>query len=189
MGEVVLVRHGQTEWSRDGKHTSRTDVALTAEGRRQAEALGEALRERSFVAVWTSPRARAMESCRLAGLGDVAAVRDELREWEYGSYEGRTTAEIQDERPGWTLWGVGVPDGETAEEVGARADRVVAELRQLDGDAAVFSHGHFLRVLTARWLGLDPRDGRLFALDTGTIGVLGYEREIAVVRLWNEPPR
>jgi probable phosphoglycerate mutase len=189
MGEVVLVRHGQTEWSRDGKHTSRTDVELTAEGRRQAAALGEALRERSFVAVLTSPRARAVETCRLAGLGEVAVVRTELGEWEYGSYEGRTTAEIRAERPGWTLWRDGVPDGETAEEVGARADRVVAELRQLDGDAAVFSHGHFLRVVTARWLGLDPGDGRLFALDTGTIGVLGYEREIAVVRLWNETPR
>jgi broad specificity phosphatase PhoE len=187
--EVVLVRHGETEWSRDRKHTSRTDVPLTAEGRRQAEALGDALRGRRFAAVWTSPRVRATETCRLAGFGEGAVVRDELREWDYGAYEGRTTVEIRDERPGWTLWRDGVPDGETAEDVGARADRVVAELRQLAEDALVFSHGHFLRVLTARWLGLDPRDGCLFALDTGTIGVLGYERETAVVRLWNETPR
>jgi broad specificity phosphatase PhoE len=189
MGEVVLVRHGETEWSRDRKHTSRTDVPLTAVGRLQAEALGEALRERRFAAVWTSPRSRAMETCRLAGFGEIAVVRDELREWDYGAYEGRTTAEIRVEHAGWTLWAAGVPDGETAEEVGARADRVVAELRQPDGDAAVFSHGHFLRALTARWLGLDPRDGRLFALDTGTLGVLGYERDTAVIRLWNETPR
>jgi broad specificity phosphatase PhoE len=187
--EVVLVRHGETEWSRDRKHTSRTDIALTAEGRRQAEVLGDALRGRRFAAVWTSSRVRATETCRLAGFGEVAVVRDELREWDYGAYEGRTTVEIRDERPGWTLWRDGVPGGETAEEVGARADRFVGELRQLDGDAAVFSHGHFLRVLTARWLGLDPGDGRLFALDTGTIGVLGYEREIAVLRLWNQTPR
>jgi probable phosphoglycerate mutase len=189
VGEVVLVRHGETEWSRDRKHTSRTDVALTANGRLQAEALGQALRGRRFAAVWTSPRSRATETCRLAGLGEIAVLRDELREWDYGAYEGRTTAEIRMERPGWTLWRDGPPDGETVEEVAARADRVVAELRQLDEDAAVFSHGHFLRVLTARWLGLDPRDGRLFALDTGTIGLLGYERETAVVRLWNETPR
>jgi probable phosphoglycerate mutase len=189
VGEVVLVRHGETEWSRDRKHTSRTDVPLTAVGRLQAEVLGEALRERRFAAVWTSPRSRAAETCRLAGLGEIAVVRDELREWDYGAYEGRTTSEIRVERPGWTLWQDGVPDGETVGDVGARADRVVAELRRLDGDAAVFSHGHFLRVLTACWLGLDPRDGRLFALDTGTIGVLGYERETAVVRLWNETPR
>jgi broad specificity phosphatase PhoE len=183
------VRHGETEWSRDGKHTSRTDVPLTAEGRRQAEALGEALRGRSFVAVWTSPRARAGETCRLAGLGDVAGVRAELQEWDYGSYEGRTTAEIRDERPGWSLWRDGAPDGETPEEVGARADRVVAELRKLDGDVAVFSHGHFLRVLAARWVVLEPNDGRLLALDTGTISILGYERETAVVRLWNQSPQ
>ena len=189
MGEIVLVRHGETEWSRDRKHTSLTDVPLTADGRLQAEALGEALRGRRFAAVWTSPRSRAAETCRLAGLGEVAVVRDELREWDYGAYEGRTTAEIRLEHPGWTLWRDGPPDGETAGEVGARADRVVAELRQLDGDVAVFSHGHFLRVLTARWLGLDPRDGRLFALETGTICVLGYERETAVIRLWNETPR
>jgi broad specificity phosphatase PhoE len=187
--EVVLVRHGETEWSRDGKHTGRTDVPLTDNGRSQAKALGDVLRGWSFAAVWTSPRARATESCRLAGLGDVAVVRDELQEWDYGSYEGRTTVEVREERPGWTLWRDGVPDGETAEEVGARADRVVTELRQLDGAAAVFSHGHFLRVLTARWLGLDPREGRLFALDTGTIGVLGYERETAIVRLWNQTPQ
>jgi broad specificity phosphatase PhoE len=189
VNEVVLVRHGETEWSRDRKHTSRTDVPLTEDGRRDAEPLGDALRGRSFAAVWTSPRARAVQTCRLAGLGDLALVREDLQEWDYGAYEGRTTEEIRQERPGWTLWSGGVPDGETAEEVGARADRVIAELRSLEGDAAVFSHGHFLRVLAARWLGLDPRGGRLLALDTGTVSVLGYERDTAVLRLWNERPR
>jgi broad specificity phosphatase PhoE len=183
--EVVLVRHGETEWSRDGKHTGRTDVPLTDEGRRQAAALGGYLGSRRFALVLTSPLARAKETCRLAGLEDVAQERTDLVEWDYGAYEGRTTAEIREERPGWTLWGDGVPGGETAQEVGVRADRLIVELRGADGDAAVFAHGHFLRVLAARWLGLEPADGRLFALDTATISVLGYERETPVVRLWN----
>ena len=184
----MLVRHGETEWSRTGKHTGSTDVELTEEGRRQAEALGAELSGRRFALVLTSPLQRAVETCRLAGYGDVAAVRDELREWDYGDYEGRKTVEIREERPGWTLWGDGVPGGESAEEVAARADRVVAELRALDGDAAVFAHGHILRVLAARWLGLEPVAGRLFALDTATVSVLGYERETAVLRMWNKSP-
>jgi broad specificity phosphatase PhoE len=184
--EIVLVRHGETEWSRGGKHTGRTDVQLTDLGRTQATALGALLRDRRFALVLTSPLSRALETCRLAGLGDVAQPRDDLREWDYGEYEGRTTPEIRGVRPGWTLWTDGVPDGETAADVGARADRIAAELRAAGGDAAVFGHGHMLRVLAARWLGLDPTVGRLLALDTATLSILGFERETAVIRLWNK---
>jgi broad specificity phosphatase PhoE len=183
--EIVLVRHGETEWSRAGRHTGRTDVPLTEEGRRQASALGAALRQRPFALVLTSPLSRAKETCRLAGYGEVAKERAELLEWDYGEYEGRTTDEIREERPGWTLWRDGVPGGETLDEVGVRTDRVIAELRSAGGDAAVFAHMHLLRVLAARWLGLAPTEGRLFALDTATISVLGWQRETAVVRLWN----
>jgi broad specificity phosphatase PhoE len=183
--EVVLVRHGETEWSASGKHTGRTDVPLTEEGRRQSAAIGAALQGRRFALVLTSPLSRALESCRLAGFGDVAQVRDDLREWDYGEYEGRTTPEVRKERPGWTLWSDGVPGGETAGEVRARADRVLAELRAVDGDSLVFAHGHLLRVLAARWLGLEPVAGRLFALDPATISILGYERETPVIRQWN----
>jgi broad specificity phosphatase PhoE len=187
--EVVLVRHGETEWSRAGKHTGRTDVPLTDTGREQASALAAALRGRDYALVLTSPLSRASETCRLAGFGDLARERADLREWDYGAYEGRTTAEIREERPDWSLWRDGVPNGETEADVGARADRVIAELRAAAGDAVVFAHGHLLRVLAARWLGLDPSAGRLLALDTATISVLGYERETAVVRRWNvEPP-
>ena len=185
--EVVLVRHGETEWSRAGKHTGNTDVPLTETGRRQAQAVREALVGRKFALVLTSPLQRALETCRLSGFGDSADVRDELKEWDYGAYEGRKTVEIRQERPGWTLWRDGVPDGETATAVAARADRVIDELRSADADALVFAHGHLLRVLAARWLGLEPEAGRLFALDPATISVLGYERENPVIRLWNAP--
>ena len=184
--EVVLVRHGETEWSREGKHTGRTDVPLTDLGRGQAQAVGAALRERRFTLVLTSPLARALETCRLAGLGDEAVLRDELREWDYGAYEGRRTTEIRKEVPGWTLWSDGVPEGETIDEVAARVDRVLAELRSLEGEALIFAHGHVLRVLAARWLGLEPQAGALFALDPATISILGYERETSVIRLWNQ---
>jgi broad specificity phosphatase PhoE len=187
--EVVLVRHGETEWSRTGRHTGSTDVPLTDRGRQDAEALGGALRGRRFELVLTSPLQRAVETCRLAGFGDVAELRDELREWDYGEYEGRKTVDIREERPGWTLWRDGVPGGETEAQVGERADRVIAELHGLAGDAALFAHGHVLRVLAARWLGLEPGAGRLFALDTATLSVLGYERETAVLRSWNQRPR
>ena len=185
MSEVVLVRHGETEWSRDGRHTGRTDVPLTELGREEAIRVGLALRPRRFALVLTSPLSRAFETCRLAGFGDEAQVRDDLVEWDYGAYEGRTTNEIREERPGWTLWDDGVIGGETAEQVGARADRVIAELRATTGDAAVFAHGHLLRVLTARWLALQPTGGALLALDPATMSVLGYERERAVVHSWN----
>jgi broad specificity phosphatase PhoE len=184
--EVVLVRHGETEWSRAGKHTGRTDVPLTEQGRRQAEAVGAALGDRDFALVLTSPLGRALESCRLAGFGDRAQPRDELMEWDYGAYEGRTTSEIREERPGWTLWRDGVRDGETIEQVGERVDRVLEQIRSIEGDALLFAHGHVLRVLTARWLELEPDAGRLFALDPATLSTLGYERETPVIQLWNE---
>jgi broad specificity phosphatase PhoE len=184
--EVVLVRHGETEWSRDGKHTGHTDVPLTERGREQARVVGEALRGREFALVLTSPLARALETSRLAGFGDVAEQRDDLMEWDYGAYEGRTTPEIRVEQPGWTVWHGSVPDGETIDDVAARVDRVIAELRSLEGDALLFGHGHLLRVLTARWLGLGPEAGQLFALDSATLSALGYERETPVIRLWNQ---
>lgn len=184
--EIVLVRHGETEWSRDGKHTGSTDVALTERGREQAGALGATLAGRSFVRVLTSPLARATETARLAGYA-AAEPRDELREWDYGAYEGRRTVEIREERPGWTLWTDGVPDGETAAEVAARVDAVIGELRTTEGAALVFAHGHLLRVLAVRWIGLEPDAGRLLALDPATVSVLGLERETPVIRVWNAP--
>jgi broad specificity phosphatase PhoE len=183
--EVVLVRHGETEWSRAGKHTGRTDIPLTDRGRQEAQAVGAELQGRQFALVLTSPLARAADTCRRAGLGAVAEPREELMEWDYGAYEGRETVDIRKERRGWTLWLDGVPKGETIAQVQARADPVIAELRSVAGDAAVFAHGHLLRVLAARWLGLEPAAGRLFALDPATISILGYERETPVVRMWN----
>jgi probable phosphoglycerate mutase len=183
--EIVLVRHGETEWSRDGRHTGRTDVPLTDEGRRQARLAGDRLEGRAFERVLTSPLSRAAETCALAGLGDRAEPRDELMEWDYGDYEGLTTPQIRDKRPGWFLWRDGCPGGEGPDDVAQRVDRVVAELREARGDVAVFAHGHVLRVLTARWLGLGPEAGALFALATATLSMLGWERETAVIRLWN----
>jgi probable phosphoglycerate mutase len=185
LNELVLVRHGETDWSRSGRHTGRTDVPLTAEGRKEAERVGERLGGRTFERVLTSPLARAAVTARLAGFPD-AERRDELMEWDYGAYEGKTTPEIREGSPGWTIWSGNVPDGESADDVAARVDRVLDELRSVEGDALVFAHGHLLRVLAARWLGLDPREGRHFALDPATISVLGYERETPVVRLWND---
>ena len=182
-----VVRHGETEWSRAGKHTGRTDVPLTEQGRRQAEAVGAALGDRDFALVLTSPLGRALETCRLAGFGDRAEPRDELMEWDYGAYEGRTTSEIREERPDWTLWRDGVREGETIEQVAQRVDRVLGQIRSLEGDALLFAHGHVLRVLTACWLELEPDAGRLFALDPATLSTLGYERETPVIQLWNQP--
>lgn len=184
--ELVLVRHGETEWSRTGRHTGRTDVPLTSTGRAEAEAVGAQLAGRHFVRVLTSPASRAVETSRLAGFGDEAEARPELAEWDYGDYEGRTTPEIRAERPGWWLWRDGVPGGETVDEVGARADRVLADLASVAGAVLVFGHGHALRVLTARWLDLAPPDGRLFALDPATVSELGHEHEQRVIRHWNE---
>ena len=183
----MLVRHGETEWSRAGKHTGRTDVPLTDRGREQALAVGEALRGRQFALVLTSPLQRAADTCRLAGFGDQAQERDDLVEWDYGAYEGRTTEEIRKERPGWLVWDDELPGGETLAQVGVRADRVIGEVRAAEGDALLFAHGHVLRILAARWLGLEPRAGRLFALDPATLSTLGYEHETAVLRVWNRP--
>jgi broad specificity phosphatase PhoE len=184
--EVVLVRHSETEWSRSGQHTGRTDLPLTETGRRDAEALRPRLAGRSFERVLTSPLARAAETCRLSGLGGRAEPRDELLEWDYGDYEGRTTPDIRDHAPGWDLWRDGCPGGESAADVARRVDRLIVELRALEGDAALFSHGHVLRVLAARWLEQPPENGARLALSTGAVGTLGYERETAVIRLWND---
>jgi broad specificity phosphatase PhoE len=185
--EIVLARHGETEWSRDRRHTGRTDIPLTENGRRQAGVLRGALAGRDFVRVLSSPLSRALDTCREAGLGDQAELTDDLYEWDYGEYEGITTAEIREGRPGWNLWRDGCPGGETAADVGRRVDRVLDSLDGLEGDAAVFAHGHVLRVLTARWLGLGPENGALFKLDTGTLSVLGYERETRAITRWNAP--
>jgi probable phosphoglycerate mutase len=183
---VVLVRHGETEWSRDGRHTGRTDVPLTEVGRREAGMLAARLRVWRFAGILSSPLQRALETCHLAGYGDIAEARDQLMEWDYGAYEGRTTADIRAERPGWTIWTGGAPGGESAEDVGARMDPLVAELREAQGDVALFGHGHLLRVLAARWLDLSPGEGRRFALGTTTVSVLGFERETPVILRWNE---
>ena len=184
----MLVRHGQTEWSLDGRHTGSPDIPLTEEGRREAEAAGRRLAGRTFALVLSSPLSRALETCRLAGLGDVVQVREELREWDYGDYEGLTSALIREERPDWYLFRDGCPNGETATAVGERVDRVIAEVRGVDGDAAVFGHGHCLRVFAARWLDFAAQDGGRLALSTATVGVLGYEHERPAVWLWNEAP-
>lgn len=182
---MVVVRHGETEWSRTGRHTGRTDIPLTENGERQARAVGEALRGREFALVVSSPLIRARETARLAGF--EPELRDDLAEWDYGEYDGLTTPQIREQVPDWTIWGYGAVGGESVEQLAARADRVVAELLAVDGDVLVFSHGHFLRVLTARWLGLGAADGRLFALDSGTLGTLGFERDQRVIRSWNVP--
>jgi probable phosphoglycerate mutase len=189
---VVLARHGETEWARDGRHTGRTDVPLTDRGRRQAEALALVLKSlmhgRAFAKVLVSPLQRAVETCRLAGFGDVAEIRDSLVEWDYGEYEGRTTPAIVAERPGWTLWDDGVPGGERVEDVGTRVDRLIAEVRSTPGDVALFAHGHVLRILAARWLGQEAAGGRFYALDPAGVSVLGYEHTWAVIARWNETP-
>jgi broad specificity phosphatase PhoE len=185
--EILLVRHGETEWSRDRKHTGHTDIPLTETGRREAAMLRDELAGRGFARVLSSPLSRALETCRLAGLGDAVELTDDLREWDYGEYEGITTAEIREGRPGWYLWRDGCPGGEAAAEVGRRVDRVIASISGVEGDVALFAHGHVLRVLTARWLGLGPEAGALFKLDTGTLSALGYERETRVITRWNAP--
>jgi broad specificity phosphatase PhoE len=185
---IVVVRHGQTEWSEAGRHTGRTDLPLIEAGQRRARALRAELADQTFSLVLCSPLLRARETCRLAGYGQQAVLCDDLREWDYGDYEGSTTAEIQRRRPGWSLWRDGCPNGEIAADVGTRADRVIAEVRAAHADAVAFGHGHMLRVLAARWLGLAPADGGLFALATGTLSTLGYERETPAILSWSEFP-
>ncbi|HXB72769.1 MAG TPA: histidine phosphatase family protein [Candidatus Acidoferrales bacterium] len=191
--EIWLVRHGETEWSRSGAHTGRTDLPLTPAGRENAVALGRLLAGRQFGLVLCSPMQRARDTCRLAGFGDRALTEPNLREWDYGDFEGRTTPAIRQEIPDWSLWVSGVPNGETIDQVAARAEAVIA--RALAADTAVegpgecnvalFAHGHILRILTARWLGFAAEAGRFFALGTASIGSLGYERETRVITRWN----
>jgi broad specificity phosphatase PhoE len=183
---TVVVRHGQTEWSTNGRHTSHTDLPLTEEGRVRAAALAPRLAEWDFSLVLTSPLLRARETCELAGLGELAVVDEDLQEWDYGEYEGLTTPEIREQNPEWVLWRDGCPGGEEPDQVGARADRVVDQLRDVDGHAVAFAHGHFLRVLTARWIEMPVAAGARFALSAAAISVLGHERETQVVWHWND---
>ena len=184
MPELWLIRHGETEWTLSGAHTGRTDIPLTPAGREQATALGRALGTKAFSLILTSPLSRARDTCEAAGFGTRAEVDENLREWDYGDYEGLTTREIHAKNPQWSLWRDGAPGGESPEQVAARADAVIARTKA-DGDVALFAHGHLLRVLTARWLGLDAAAGRLFALGTASVSTLGYERETRVITRWN----
>lgn len=179
-----MLRHGETEWSRSGQHTSRTDLPLTEEGERRAAALGRLLNGRAFALVLASPMRRALETCRLAGYRPE--IVSDLHEWDYGDYEGLTTAQIQKTAPGWTIWTAAPPGGETIAQVSARADRILKRAAAAAGDVALFGHGHMLRVIAARWLGLEPEAGRLLALSTGSLSVLGYEHLTRVLRLWNQ---
>jgi probable phosphoglycerate mutase len=186
---IYIARHGETAWSLSGQHTGLTDLPLTERGERNARRLGERLEGLSFTKVFTSPLQRAARTCELAGFADAAEVDRDLLEWNYGRYEGRRTAEILAERPGWQLFRDGCPGGESPEQIGARADRVVSRLRAIQGDVLLFSSGHFLRVLGARWLGLEPADGRCFLLSTASLGALAYEHnnlDEPVIRLWND---
>jgi probable phosphoglycerate mutase len=184
--EAWLVRHAETEWSRTRRHTGRSDIPLTDEGRAAARALGQRLASREWAAVWSSPLSRARETCELAGLGARAELRDDLMEWDYGEYEGVTTADIRERRPDWYLWRDGCPGGESPADVAARCDRVAVALAAADGDVLVFSHGHVMRMLAARWIGVGPEGGGRLALSTGAISVLGFEREVRVIWRWND---
>lgn len=185
MSELWLVRHGETDWGRAGAHTGRTDVPLNEAGREQAVAIGRRLAGRPFALVLTSPLERAFETCRLAGYGGAAVTDANLREWDYGDCEGRTTAAIRAHAPGWSLWRDGVPNGETVAQVAARARAAMERAAAAGGDAALFAHGHLLRILAAGWLGLPPQAGRLLALGMASIGTLGYEHETRVITRWN----
>jgi broad specificity phosphatase PhoE len=184
--EIWLFRHGETAWSLTGQHTGRTDLPLNSTGRRQAEALGQSLNNRRFGLVLCSPLARAVETCQLAGYGDVARYIDDLMEWNYGEYEGLRPDEILEKRPGWTIWKDGMPGGETVEQVGERARKVIVLADATEGDVAIFSHGHLLRVLAACWLNLPPDGGRYFDLSPASTSVLGYSGDAPVIRKWNQ---
>jgi broad specificity phosphatase PhoE len=186
--ELYLVRHGETEWSRSGRHTGRTDIPLTEAGEAAARGVAGRLQGLSFAAVWSSPSLRARTTCALAGFEAGAVIKDELAEWDYGAYEGITTKQILAERPGWQLFRDGCPRGEDAAQVGARADALIGQFRQAAGTVLVFSSSHFLRVLAARWIGLPPEGGSRFVLDTASLSVLGYEHDLTepVIRRWNQ---
>lgn len=188
---VFIARHGETEWSRSGRHTGRTDVALSPQGELNARMLAGPLAGARFSRVLTSPRRRAVRTCELAGLGSAAEATPDLAEWDYGDYEGLTTAEILAGRPGWRLFRDGCPGGESPAQVGARADRLIARLREMDGDVALFSHGHFGRALAIRWIGVAVGEGERLLLDTGSLGILAYEHgdsAAPVIALWNAHP-
>ncbi len=183
---VVLIRHGETEWSKSRQHTGRQDIPLNAQGRHEAELLRHRLAAWPFTRVFVSPLSRARDTCTLAGLGERAEIRPDLMEWDYGAYEGRTRTDILRERPEWNLWRDGCPQGETPEQVGVRADRVLSEVRAVDGDVALFAHGHVLRVVAARWLQAPAAFGERLALTTASVSVLGREHASDVLWLWND---
>ena len=184
--ELYLVRHGATEWSRDGRHTGTTDLALLPEGIEQAKATDALLDRRPFALVLTSPLQRARRTCELAGYAEHAEVAPDLSERDYGMYEGVTTKQIRATVPDWTVWDGAIPGGETIQQVAARADRVITRVRAVAGEVALFGHGHMLRVLAARWCDLDPRAGRHLPLDTATLSILGWEHEWGAIRVWNK---
>ncbi len=184
--KIVLVRHGETEWSRSGRHTGRTDIALTENGRLQADQLGGMLQGRNFILAMSSPLVRAVETSERSGIKTSVEMSNDLLEWDYGIYEGITTAEIQRTIPEWSVWTHSIIGGESVEAVGARADQVIDRALAAPGDTAIFAHGHLLRILAARWLGLAARDGSLFALDTATVSILGFERKNRVIESWNQ---
>ncbi len=183
--QLWLIRHGETEWSLSGAHTSRTDIPLTERGKERATKIRDYLAQRKFSLVLTSPLQRARETCRIAGYADVAQIEENLREWDYGIFEGRTTADIRKDQPDWSIWDSPVPEGEPVQHVAARAQKVIDRALQAGGDVALFAHAHILRILAATWLGLEPRGGRLFALGTGSVSTLGFERETRVISTWN----
>lgn len=185
---IYLARHGETAWSLSGQHTGLTDLPLTDRGKRNARRLAERLKGMSFDKVFSSPLQRAIRTCELAGFGDRAEVDRDLLEWNYGEYEGRRTAEIHAERPDWELFRDGCPGGETPQQIGARADRVVKRIREIQGKVLIFSSGHILRVLSARWLGLEPAGGKYLLLSTASLSALGYEHNLSqpVIQLWND---
>jgi len=186
-GEVVLVRHGETEWSRSGQHTGITDIPLTAQGRAEARLLEPLLSDAEFALVLSSPLRRARETCDLAGLGDRMEIDPDLIEWNYGEFEGLTPKQIHDRAPGWMLFTDGCPGGESPEQVGARVDRLICKVQQIAGRVALFAHGHIFRVFGARWIGLPPSGGRHFLLNTSTVCVLSYYRGSPAVKRWNAP--
>jgi probable phosphoglycerate mutase len=185
--KVYLLRHGETEWSLNGRHTGVTDIALTENGRKLARQLQPILAEEKFVMVLSSPLQRARDTCELAGLGTLASVDRDLMEWNYGEYEGLTTDEIRQTRPDWSVFRDGCPGGESPLEIGARADRIVAKVRAVDGNVALFAHGHIFRVVAVRWINLPVSYGENFLLDTATLNVLGYYRESPAFKIWNAP--
>ena len=185
--KVYLLRHGETEWSLNGRHTGVTDIPLTENGRKLARQLQPILTREKFVMVLTSPLQRARDTCELAGLGTLASVDRDLMEWNYGEYEGLTTDQIRQTRPDWSVFSDGCPGGESPLQVSVRADRIVSRVRTVDGNVALFSHGHILRVLAARWINLSASYGENFLLDTATLNVLGYYRESPAFKIWNAP--